>query len=136
MLLCLSAAPIPQTCSAKPIYCNPVLLKGVNRQSAMAGCPQLLPKCPLQTSQLFWRTLGCQVSHDPCARVPYRSSVWLPAATHAVKAAAPHCKSKTFMFRALGCHFGEQQRCERGPKGPGSIKKGPSHRDCGQVSGK
>lgn len=54
ILLCLSAAPILQTCSAKPIYCNPVLLKGVNPQSAMAGRPQLLPKCPLETSHLFW----------------------------------------------------------------------------------
>lgn len=74
ILLCLSAAPILQTCSAKPIYCNPVLLKGVNPQSAMAGRPQLLPKCPLETSHLFWRMLGCQVSHDPCARVLYMSS--------------------------------------------------------------
>lgn len=30
MLLCLSPAPVSQTCSAKQIYCNLVLLKGVD----------------------------------------------------------------------------------------------------------
>lgn len=83
-----------------------------------AGGPQQLPKCPLQAAPPFWRMLRCQVLYDPCTRVLYRSSIWLPAAIHARKAAAPHCKSKTLAPRALGAISGNNRGVKEALKVP------------------
>lgn len=58
----------------------------------------------------------------------------LPAATHAGKGAAPRCETTASGDR--GCCFGGMTEVQGGPKGPGLTKKGPSHRDCAQASGK
>lgn len=111
MLLCLSPAPVPQTCSTKPRLAEGgTWVKCHGRGS---------PAAPTHFGGCLDVKVLTVLAHGCCIGVAYGHQQLHMMERQQLLTS----KVNPRLFRALGCHFGEQQRCERHPKGPGSIKK-------------